>query len=68
VKKAWPPWAAHGPYAVVVADMQMPGMNGIQFLTKAEEKTPDTVRIMLTGMPTKKQRWTPSIRGMSSAF
>jgi response regulator RpfG family c-di-GMP phosphodiesterase len=41
--------AAQGPYAVVVADMQMPGMNGVQFLTKAEELSPDTVRIMLTG-------------------
>jgi len=41
--------ADQGPYAVVVADMQMPGMNGVQFLTKAEELSPDTVRIMLTG-------------------
>ena len=40
---------ANGPYAVVVADMQMPGMNGIQFLTKAEQRAPDTVRVMLTG-------------------
>jgi response regulator RpfG family c-di-GMP phosphodiesterase len=39
----------HGPYAVVVADMQMPGLNGVQFLKKVEEKSPDTVRIMLTG-------------------
>jgi len=39
----------HGPYAVVVADMQMPGMNGIQFLTKVEERAPETIRIMLTG-------------------
>ncbi|MEO8425837.1 MAG: HD domain-containing phosphohydrolase [Verrucomicrobiota bacterium] len=38
-----------GPYAVVVADMQMPGMNGIQFLLKVKEKAPDAVRIMLTG-------------------
>ena len=38
-----------GPYAVVVADMQMPGMNGIQFLTKTREHAPDTVRVMLTG-------------------
>jgi response regulator RpfG family c-di-GMP phosphodiesterase len=38
-----------GPYAVVVADMQMPGMNGIEFLTKVEAKVPDTVRMMLTG-------------------
>ena len=38
-----------GPYAVIVADMQMPGMNGIEFLMKAETKAPDTVRMMLTG-------------------
>ncbi len=38
-----------GPFAVVVADMQMPVMNGIQLLTKIEERWPDTVRVMLTG-------------------
>ena len=38
-----------GPYAVVVADMQMPGIKGIQFLQEAESFAPDTVRIMLTG-------------------
>lgn len=37
------------PFAVVVADMRMPSMNGIQFLRKAQELMPDTVRIMLTG-------------------
>lgn len=37
------------PFAVVVADMRMPIMNGIQFLRKAQEIAPDTVRIMLTG-------------------
>jgi response regulator RpfG family c-di-GMP phosphodiesterase len=40
---------ASGPYAVVVADMQMPGMNGVEFLIAVEQKAPDTVRIMLTG-------------------
>lgn len=40
---------AAGPYAVAVADMRMPGMNGIQFLRKAKEVAPQTVRIMLTG-------------------
>ena len=37
------------PYAVIVADMQMPGMNGIEFLKRAKEKSPDSVRVMLTG-------------------
>ena len=38
-----------GPFAVIVADMQMPGMNGIEFLRKAQEAAPATVRLMLTG-------------------
>lgn len=37
------------PYAVIVADMQMPGMNGVEFLNIARQKYPDTVRVMLTG-------------------
>jgi len=41
--------AANGPYAVIVADMQMPEMNGIQFLEKAMAVSPDSVRLMLTG-------------------
>jgi response regulator RpfG family c-di-GMP phosphodiesterase len=38
-----------GPFAVIVADMQMPGMNGVQLLTEAQRRYPETVRIMLTG-------------------
>jgi len=38
-----------GPFAVVVSDMGMAGMNGIQFLTKVKERTPDSIRMMLTG-------------------
>jgi response regulator RpfG family c-di-GMP phosphodiesterase len=41
--------ASDGPFAVIVADMQMPGMNGIEFLRKAQEAAPSTVRLMLTG-------------------
>ena len=40
---------ANGPFAVVVSDMRMPEMNGIQFLAQVKKKSPDTVRIMLTG-------------------
>jgi response regulator RpfG family c-di-GMP phosphodiesterase len=38
-----------GPFAVIVSDYQMPNMNGIQFLGKAREIAPDSVRVMLTG-------------------
>ena len=41
--------ASHGPYAVVVSDRQMPGMDGIRLLSLVKERAPDTVRIMLTG-------------------
>jgi response regulator RpfG family c-di-GMP phosphodiesterase len=38
-----------GPFAVLVSDFKMPGMNGVQFLTHAGKCYPETVRIMLTG-------------------
>jgi response regulator RpfG family c-di-GMP phosphodiesterase len=41
--------AKTGPFAVVVADMRMPEMDGVQFLARVKEQSPDTVRIMLTG-------------------
>jgi len=39
-----------GPFAVVLSDMRMPGMNGLEFLLKVKTTAPDTVRIMLTGV------------------
>ena len=36
---------ANGPFAVIVSDMRMPGMDGVQFLTKVKEVAPDSVRI-----------------------
>ena len=40
---------SHGTFAVVVTDMNMDGMNGIEFLKQVQQKTPDSVRLMLTG-------------------
>jgi len=41
-----------GPFAVVMSDFMMPGMNGAQFLAQARILAPDTVRILLTGQTT----------------
>jgi DNA-binding NtrC family response regulator len=38
-----------GPFGVVVSDMQMPEMNGAEFLARVREKAPCTVRMLLTG-------------------
>ena len=38
-----------GPFAVVLSDMRMPEMDGIQFLTRVKTIAPESVRMMLTG-------------------
>ncbi len=38
-----------GPYALILVDMNMPGMKGIELLEKVQAISPDTVRMMLTG-------------------
>jgi response regulator RpfG family c-di-GMP phosphodiesterase len=38
-----------GPFAVVVSDMRMPGVDGVKLLSQARERHPDTVRMLLTG-------------------
>jgi CheY-like chemotaxis protein len=38
-----------GPYAVVISDMRMPGMDGVQFLLRVRQAAPDTTRMILTG-------------------
>lgn len=41
--------AEKGPYAVVISDMRMPGMDGVQLLSRVKKISPDTIRVMLTG-------------------
>lgn len=41
--------SSNGPYAVIVSDLRMPIIDGVQFLSKAKSMAPDTVRIILTG-------------------
>jgi response regulator RpfG family c-di-GMP phosphodiesterase len=36
-------------FSVIVSDLRMPVMDGIQFLTHAKEISPDSVRLLLTG-------------------
>ena len=38
-----------GPFAVIVSDMRMPEMNGVELLSKVKDLYPETVRLMLTG-------------------
>jgi len=36
-------------FAVVVSDFSMPGMDGVAFLSEVKKRSPESVRIMLTG-------------------
>lgn len=36
-------------FAVIISDLKMPGMDGIEFLTASRDLVPDAVRILLTG-------------------
>ncbi|CTP91888.1 response regulator [Xanthomonas translucens pv. arrhenatheri] len=41
--------AAGPPFAAIVSDMRMPGMDGAAFLAAARARAPDSVRLLLTG-------------------
>lgn len=41
--------SSHGPFEVIVSDLHMPGMGGIEFLRWVSNQTPDTSGILLTG-------------------
>lgn len=57
-----------GPYAVIVADMRMPGMSGLELLSDASFRFPDTTRIMLTGNSDQKTATDAVNRGQVFRF
>ena len=38
-----------GPFPVIVSDMKMPGMSGLELLARSRKISPDSVQILLTG-------------------
>lgn len=38
-----------GPFSVVISDYRMPGMDGVEFLSRARKAAPNSVRMLLTG-------------------
>lgn len=38
-----------GPYAIVISDNRMPGVNGARFLARVHKLAPETVTMLLTG-------------------
>ena len=38
-----------GPFAIVISDLKLPGMDGAQFLKRMQQVAPNTVRLLLTG-------------------
>jgi len=41
--------ANRGTIGVVISDFKMPGMNGVEFLSRVKAEHPDTIRIILSG-------------------
>lgn len=46
--------ATNGPYSVILTDMMMPGMDGVELLKKLELIAPDAIKVMLTGSASQK--------------
>lgn len=57
-----------GPYAVVISDMRMPGVDGIELLRQVKSAAPETVRVMLTGNADMVRRCKPLMKEASFDF
>jgi len=57
-----------GPFAVVLSDMRMPGMDGVDLLARIRKLVPSTVRIMLTGNSDQQTAMDAVNRGSIFAF
>jgi DNA-binding NtrC family response regulator len=55
-------------FDVIISDYRMPGINGIAFLTIAQELQPETFRILLTGHALDKGLTTSLQSGVVSAY
>lgn len=53
---------------VVVSDMRMPGISGVEFLSEVIKRWPQTMRLLLTAFADLKKKWPQSIRGISTAI
>lgn len=60
--------AVEGEFAVIVSDMRMPNMSGAEFLEKAKEVSPNSIRVLLTGQTDLNSAMTAINKGQIFSF
>jgi CheY-like chemotaxis protein len=59
---------AHGNFDVILLDIHMPGMNGLEVLHQLKQKYPECVVIMLTGVADPESSIESAAMGMGAAI